>query len=275
MIAGALEVKTCADTMMQADTPETRDFDAAEALEGAIAWWREAGVDFDYSETPTQWLAEPESDDAVAAPKPAAPPPPPPATPLSRALQQDAGPPIGGAHENWPASLEKFREWWMTEPSLAEGSLDRRVPPRGVAGAKLCVLVPQPEPDDAEGLLTGGAGKLLTAMLQAMGVGAYEVYVASTLPAPMPMPEWSSLGARGLGDVTRHHLALAAPERVLAIGRAQLTLFDIAPEKVRDPLVLECGDKTLPLLAAPDFSQIARSAARRANLWHRWLEWTA
>ena len=44
MIAGALEVKTCADTMMQADTPETRDFDAAEALEGAIAWLREAGV---------------------------------------------------------------------------------------------------------------------------------------------------------------------------------------------------------------------------------------
>jgi DNA polymerase len=163
----------------------------------------------------------------------------------------------------------------MTEPTLAEGSLDRRVPPRGVAGAKLCILVPQPEPDDAAGLLTGGAGKLLTAMLQAMGVGVHEVYVASTLPAPMPMPEWSSLGARGLGDVTRHHLALAAPERVLAIGRAQLTLFDIAPEKVRDPLVLECGGKTLPLLAAPDFLQIARSAARRANLWHRWLEWTA
>lgn len=261
--------------MMQADPPEQRDFDAAKALEGAIAWWHEAGVDFDYADAPRQWLAEPEADHAVAAPKTAAPPPPPPATPLSRALEQEAGPPIGGAREGWPGNLEKFREWWMTEPSLAEGSLDRRVPPRGVAGAKLCILVPQPEADDDEGLLTGGAGRLLAAMLQAMGIGAHEVYVASVLPAPMAMPDWPSLSARGLGEVTRHHLSLAAPERVLAIGRAPMALFEIAPDKVRDPLVLECGDTPLPLLTAPDFSQIARSAARRANLWQRWLEWTA
>ncbi|MDG5747436.1 hypothetical protein P8Q88_04520 [Qipengyuania sp. XHP0207] len=260
--------------MMRSDTPEPRDFDAAEALEGAIAWWREAGVDFDYADAPTQWLAEPEADHAVAAPQGAVPPPPPPATPLTRALEQEAAPLIGGALTDWPTNLEKFREWWMTEPSLAEGSLDRRVPPRGVAGAKLCILVPQPEPDDGEGLLTGGAGRLLSAMLQSMEVSADEVYLASVLPAPMPLPDWSVLARRGLAEVTRHHLALAAPARVLAIGRSPLALFDIAPDKLREPLTIEVGEKPLPLLAAPDFSQIARSAKRRETLWHRWLEWT-
>ncbi|MBX7496237.1 hypothetical protein K3172_10270 [Qipengyuania sp. 6B39] len=261
--------------MMQSDTHDPRDFDALAGLEGAIDWWREAGVDHDFSDEPTSWLAEPEDKNAVAAAPPPPPVAPPRPTPLSRALEQDSGPPFGGDRAGWPDSLEKFREWWMTEPSLADGALDRRAPPRGAAGAKLLVLVPQAEPDDGEGLLTGGAGRLLEAMLQAMGIGMHEVYLASVLPAPMALPEWATLAARSLDDLTRHHIGLAAPQRVLAIGRAQLALFGIPPEKARDPLVLDCGDKPIPLLATPDFSQIARSAARRERLWHRWLEWTA
>ena len=34
--------------MMHADPLNTRDFTALESLEGALDWWREAGVDADF-----------------------------------------------------------------------------------------------------------------------------------------------------------------------------------------------------------------------------------
>ncbi|WPL55821.1 hypothetical protein SD421_10080 [Qipengyuania sp. HL-TH1] len=111
-------------------------------------------------------------------------------------------------------------------------------------------------------------------MLRAMGLAAHEVYVASALPVPTAMPDWTRLAASGLGEVARHHIALAAPQRVLLFGRAQLELFGIARERAREPLSLDCAGKPHPLLAAPDLRNLARSAARRENFWNRWLDWT-
>ena len=61
--------------MMHADPLNTRDFTALESLEGALDWWREAGVDADFADEASGWLVEPESENAVAAPPPPAPPP--------------------------------------------------------------------------------------------------------------------------------------------------------------------------------------------------------
>lgn len=253
--------------MIQQDTPETRDFPALEAFEGAFDWWREAGVDYDFSDEPSSWLAGPEDEEAVTAPSP--PPEPRPVTksPLQRALAQDDAPAIGGDSAAWPDTLEKFHDWWMTEPSLADGALDRRIPPRGEAEAVLMVLTGQPE--------DGENNELLDAILHATGIDLDTIYLASALPAPMPMPEWQVLANRGLGDIARHHIALARPQRILAIGRAQLALFGIDAARARDPLTLDCNGTSFPLLAAPDFGQLARSAARRKNFWQRWLDWTA
>lgn len=261
--------------MSDALPPETGDFSSLKAIEGALDWWREAGVDCDFAEEANDWLARPEQEDAVAPPPPAPVPAPLPTSPLQRALVADARPIMGGLSESWPDSLEKFREWWMTEPSLGEGLLDRRVPPRGVAGARLMVLVGQPEQDDGEGLLTGNAGRLLDAITRTMGIASHEVYVASALPAPMAMPDWHELARAGLGEIVRHHVALVRPQRLLAVGRGQLALFGIAPEQSREPLALECGGTMVPLLSAPEFTQIARSPTRRERLWQRWLDWTA
>lgn len=260
--------------MMHADPPQTRDFTALESLEAAFEWWREAGVDADFSDEAGGWLAEPEPENAVAAPPPPAPPPIQRKTPLQRALDPSKGAAGGIDRANLPASLEKFREWWMSEPSLASGALDRRVPPRGVAGAKLMLLLPQPFDDDSQGLLTGGAGGFAGAMLAAMGIAEHEAYFASALPASMAMPDWRDLATTGLGEVARTHISLAAPQRVVLFGRAQLALFDIPPEAARDPLSLECGDRSVALLAAPDLRNLARSAARREHFWNRWLDWT-
>ena len=59
--------------MMHADPLNTRDFTALESLEGALDWWREAGVDADFADEASGWLVEPESENAVAAPPPPAP----------------------------------------------------------------------------------------------------------------------------------------------------------------------------------------------------------
>ena len=254
---------------------ETGDFTPLDAIEGALDWWREAGVDCNFSEEATDWLAKPEPEDAVAAPPPPIAVAPPPQSPLQRALEQEDRPVMGGPQTGWPDTLENFREWWMTEASLGEGALDRRLPPRGVAGARLMVLVGQPEQDDAEGLLTGGAGQLLASLLKAMGVAEHETYLASALPSAMALPDWQQLSRARLGEVVRHHIALARPQRLLAVGRGQLALFGIAPEQAQEPLAIECGGTMIPLLSAPELSQIARSPARRARLWQRWLDWTA
>ena len=153
--------------MMHADPPNSRDVTALESLEGALDWWREAGVDADFLDEPSGWLTEPEADDAVTAPPPPAPPPVQRKTPLQRALEQGEGAATQIDRSALPDTLEKFRAWWMSEASLADGALDRRVPPRGVAGAKLMLLLPQPFDDDAEGLLTGGAAKFVDARIAA------------------------------------------------------------------------------------------------------------
>ena len=261
---------------MIAETPETRELSPADALEAALDWWREAGVEDDYRDEATSWLAEPEEKQAVTSPKPAKPPEEPKQTALERAFEgTPAAADIGGAAGALPGTLENFREWWMADKSLSPLGPDRRLPPRGVAGAKVMVLVPEPMAEDTEQLLSGPPGKFLKAILGAMGLAPHEAYLASALPAPLAVPDWSELAARGLAAVTRHHIELAAPHRVLAFGRSLAPLFDIAPAMAREPAVVKAGDNTLPLLLAPELAELARSAPRRRNFWNRWLEWTA
>jgi len=181
---------------------------------------------------------------------------------------------MGGERADWPQGLEKFRGWWMTEPSLAEGALDRRTPPRGVAGARLMGMVPMPFDGDREELLSGAPGKFLGAILGACGIAAHEAYLASVLPASSALPDWEGLAGQRLGDVLRHHVALAAPERVLIFGRGVLPLLDIAPEQGRAPFSLALGERTIPALAVPELAELARAPARRKRFWHNWLEWT-
>lgn len=261
---------------MRADTPESRDLSPADALESALDWWREAGVEDDYRDEATSWLAEPEAEQAVASTKPAKAPEEPKQTPIERAFEgtQNSAR-IGGPADHYPDSLEKFREWWMSDATLSSAGPERRLPPRGVSGAKLMILVPDPMEGDADALLSGAPGRFLEAILRAMSIAPHEAYLASALPAPATLPDWQDLGARGLSDVTRRHIALATPHRVLAFGRSLAPVFDIAPEAARDPGVVHAGDRTLPLMLAPELGELARSAPRRRNFWNRWLDWTA
>lgn len=240
--------------------------DIAAEIAGALEWWRDAGVDSDFSDDPRDWLAKESAPEPEAAPPAFAPIAAPPAPPR---------PLIGGPPEGWPQDLAAFQAWWVTEPSLDHGDPARRVAPRGVAGAELMVLVADPEEADRDTLLSGPHGKLLASVLAALGLGPDQVYMASALPRATPLPDWSQLAADGLGEVVLHHVKLAAPKRLLVFGNNIPSLLNHDPaNKTAILLDINHEDRTLPLLAAMDLAAVLARPRAKAGLWQRLLDWT-
>lgn len=261
------------DPQIVSQQPSPTRFD--EELAAALDWWREAGVDQDYHDEPENWLAIMDADGTAAVTeqpvvKPKDLPPPPPRGPAPVQLE-----PIGGNSEKFPAVLADFHKFWLTEKSLDFGGTGPRILPRGAQGAKLAVLVLEPEEGDSETLLSGRQGKLVSAMLSAMGIAEDQTYIASVLPRRVPLPDWDALKAAGLAELTLHHLALAAAERILVLGRNILPI--IAHDMAQDPAALReiyHDGGSMAALCADGPDRLLRHAAARARLWHRWLEWT-
>lgn len=232
-------------------------------IAAALDWWRDAGVDCDFAEEATRWLAPTEAEAKQVARRPvvAEAPPPPPKPTIDR----------GG----WPQYLAAFTPWWLTEPMLDDGRTSGRVPPRGSSGAEVMVIVPEPERDDGDHLLSGPQGKLLDAMLAAMGIAPESIYLASVLPRNMPMADWPALADKGFGGLLLHHVGLVGPRRVLALGSNILPLLGNDP--AHSPAVLrEINHEglTIPLLAGKSLSALLERPRWKAGLWQGWLDWT-
>ncbi len=237
-----------------------------EEFAAAIEWWRDAGVDCDFAEEATRWL-----EPAEAKPAPerrlitvAAAPPPPPTPTIDRT--------------EWPQDLAGFTQWWLTDPVLDDGRTSGRIAPRGVQGAPWMVIVPDPEREDTENdgqMLSGPQGKLLDAMLNAMGIAPDQVYLASVLPRHMPMADWPALSESGFGGLLLHHVKLVAPQRVIALGSNILPLLGNDP--AHNPAVLReinHDGLTIPLLAGKSLSALLERPRWKAGLWQGWLDWT-
>lgn len=245
-------------------------------IAAALDWWREAGVSYAYSDEPQEWLEEIAQEGK---------PPPP---PMMRAKPEPPPPPprprLGGEVEQWPKTLADFAPWWMDEATLDPTGATGRVPPRGMANAALMVVVPMPEDMDAETgrLLSGPQGKLLGAMLRVMGLGEDDCYFAAALPRAMPAPDWDHLRAEGMGTVLAHHIALAAPRRLLLLGDRILPLLghDPSQKPAHFPLINQCnvGDPGqdaggVSVLAAQDLGMLLENPRRKAGFWRAWLNW--
>lgn len=237
-------------------------------IASAMAWWRDAGVDYAYVDEATSWIAPPpppvEETERPVGPQVAqyvAPPPP----PRER---------IGGDAGNWPKDLATFQQWWMKEPSLDNGQVARRVPPRGVAGAEMMILVEQCEAEDGETLLSARQGGLLSSMLKAMGIGTDRIYLSPMLVRHTPLPDWTALNEAGLGEMTRHHIGLVAPRRLIAFGGNILPLLGHDPAQSAQNLpAFNHEGRSIPLLAAHGLDALGRANAKAA-FWRRWLDWT-
>jgi DNA polymerase len=137
------------------------------------------------------------------------------------------------------------------------------------------VLVPMPEDEDGERLLSGRKGQLVGNMLKAMGIAEDNAYLAAALPRHARHPDWAALAERNLGEVLRHHVALAAPRRLLVLGRKMLSLFGHDPAQaspIAGQIALEGLD--LPVLAAVGPETLLDEPRFRKTLWRAWLEWT-
>lgn len=235
----------------------------AEQIAAAQGWWREAGVDLAFADEPQGWLAEPAIEERAHTPVSATPAPAEPEQPR-----------IGGDPATLPQDLAAFHRWWLEEPSLDRGGTHPRIAPRGPHGAALAVLVPMPEAEDDGTLLSGTQGRLIASMAQAMGFQPDAIYLASALPRHMALPDWTGMARDGLGDVLLHHLALAAPERLIVLGR------DVSPLLGHDPAQsppafseIAIQGRKLPVMTSFSPTRLLEHPRLRRGLWQRWLDW--
>ena len=256
------------------------------SVEAALGWWTEAGVDSSFHDEPTDWLAA--ARDRTAGPAGAAPPTPiaapePPKRPTdarARMAATETGPAIGGNPAHWPQTLADFSGWWLTEPGLCPAPAAARVPPAGPAGAPLMVLVPTPEQGDGQVLLAGREGRLLDAILAAMGLSREAIYLASALPAALAMPDWQALHATGLGAVVMHHVALAMPQRLLVLGKTDISSL-ITHDPANNAAILRVVNQErasvpvqLPLALDYALATLLAQPSLKRRVWLNWLEWT-
>ena len=244
---------------------------AEKAAEGVLGWWREAGVDFGFVDEAQVWLTDPGDEEEARhereETRPAARPTPPPAV-------HQPPPPPQLDRAAFPADLAAFHDWWMSEPLLAEGAVSRRVPPRGATGAKLMVIVPEPEAEDRDALLSGREGRLLAAMLRAFELPAEQVYFASALPRHLPGADWRELARGQLGEVLLHHVDLAAPERVAILGNNVLPLIGHQPPQASADLrKINHDSREIPLLVARSLAAMIERPRWKKAVWDAWLGW--
>lgn len=261
----------------------SRDRTLAQELASAFDWWKEAGVDCDFTDEPVdrfaEALAEAEALEAASKrPEQKAPAPQPKPAPRAFAprVKEEASGQLRESRENWPQTIDRFQEWWVSDASLAIIGGGNRVPPRGVAEADLMVIVSQPEVTDRETLLSGQHGKLVAGFLRAAGIENENTYFATSLPSHAELPDWRALNAAGLGEVLAHHIALAKPKRILALGRNILPLLGHDQAQGTAQVTPPQGKgAAVPILAVAGPDELLRSAPRRKRLWHHWLEWSA
>lgn len=192
---------------------------AALLVESYSNWWQLAGLETLVDEEPQNWLA-PKADPVPDKPAPevvspvrqsesalAAPAPSPVPTPLAPLAMPD----------DWAA----FQHWLATDAAVPGTRWHpQRIAPAGTQGAKLMVLALTPEmaDQDAGQLFAGDAGRLLDAMLGAIGLTRAQCYLASLALTRPPGGRIDGADLAALTPLLWHHLRLAAPAKLLLFG---------------------------------------------------------
>ena len=262
------------------NAPETPNQDAiSKEVASALDWWREAGVDSEFSDDATKWLRS--GDKPVEGANPASP------APTARATAPHG--PKNPAHsadgkrervdffaEGKPSSLEEFREFWITAPKLDPAGPRGRVAPRGPSHADVMVLVVDPEVSDRDRLLSGPQGELLSSILSAMQVDVERVYVASALPRHTPLADTQAHAEGGMDAVLSHHIGLVQPKRLMGFGAGLAPFFDQNVNK-GDAGLRESNYNTLikDVLLGEGLDTLMTMPLLKARFWQRWIEWSA
>jgi len=230
-----------------------------EQFAATIDWWRDAGVDFEFSDEIAPLLADEDEPQHAKVP----------ATEAEPEAEKPPEPKIKVSE--LPQDLAAFRQWWVAPENPFANGHSARVAPIGVEGAPIMVLTTMPEIDDRDSLLSGQQGRLLGNILRAVGVDPNIAYLASALPSHTTLPDWDELGSDGLGTVIAHHVALAKPQRILLFGSKLPALLGHDPSAPPETFVSINDIATLATFA-PD--RLLDHARQRARLWKRLCQWT-
>ena len=194
---------------------------AALLVESHLSWWQLAGLDNLVEEAPQNWLA-PKAEISAETPRAeaAAPPPARRAEPALVPLAPTGAPPAL-APLAMPDDWTEFQAWLAADPAVPGTRWSpQRILPAGTPGAKLMVLALSPEmaDHDAGQLFAGDCGRLLDAMLRAVGLGRGDCYLASLALTRPPGGRIDTGEMAALTPLLWHHLRLAAPQQLLLFG---------------------------------------------------------
>ncbi|MFB0611587.1 hypothetical protein [Aurantiacibacter poecillastricola] len=230
-----------------------------EQFAATMDWWRDAGVDCVFTDEVAPLLREEEERPAAVRP-------------TRKEAEVEAPPEPAIRAVDLPADLAGFRDWWVGPDNPFAFGSGVKIAPVGTKGAPLMVLVPMPEAEDRDTLLSGPQGRLTCNILRAIGIDPNLTYFASALPSHAALPDWDDLNRQGLGTVLSHHLRLAEPQRLLVFGSKLPALFG-HDSSARVETFTSTGEIATLATFAPD--RLLDHARQRARLWKRLCQWTA
>ncbi len=221
-----------------------------------IGWWQDAGVDSFVDEISVPWLGR-----TAARP-----------VPQYRDASIGAGPTVESARavESLPTTLADFTRWFLTSSDIPEsGPPVMRVAPSGNPSADLMALVDMPEAGDRDEVLSGEIGTYFNNMLKALERDRTTTYIATLTPSRVPTGILPEAALARLGEIARHHLALAAPKRVWlmgdAVSRAVLGM-DVVSARGRQHNINHQGS-TMIAVASYHPRFLFRNPRRKADAW--------
>lgn len=171
-----------------------------------------------------------------------------------------------------PGTLAAFTRWLMESPDVPEaGPPARRIAVSGNPQAALMVMIDMPELGDADSghLLSGEVGLLFERMLAAIGLDRESTYVAALCPGRVPTGLLPQPSHAKLGEIARHHIALAAPKQVWlmgsAVSRAILGMELVKARGTLHKINHEKGSLDAVVSFSPSF--LLQSPRRKADAW--------
>lgn len=191
----------------------------SQAIKSYVGWWAEAGLIDAVSDDPFDWLA------------PIAKPAPRDIAEMQRATLAKVAPAASTASATpkaaLPTDLAAFDTWLADSADLPglEWSM-QRVLPSGPAEAPLMLLADAPDPADIEAgrLFSGAQGKLIDAMLAAIGLSRGACRIGSIALTRPIGGRLDGSDADRLTAIARRHVALAKPRALLLLGQQSAQL---------------------------------------------------
>lgn len=126
-------------------------------------------------------------------------------------------------------SVVALDQWLATAVDIPGADWSARCLPNGPADASLMILADVPDAEDVAGgaLFSGAAGRLLDAMLSAIGRSRHDVRIASIALTRPVAGRIDGTETASLTAIARHHVTLVRPRHLLLLGQQASQLFAV------------------------------------------------